>query len=370
MTRTKTLAFAGAVSGLIVALMSQSAQADTNAGNNTTLATVGSDTSQDVMEGLSNVVKGAANQPLISNYKATPVGRTVTTRSGDGDCAFTVARNSGEGRDALSAALRAATFAGGGAATPVTSPDMTGCVDIARSSSGSNPTTSPGVGKMTYIPFATDSLTYAVRNNSSLPHKLNLNSLKAIYSANGTPGTAACNNSAPLLPSFGSGTRSFFATLLGLTDAALGTGVSNSWGTCVADVNAAGTAIQEHDGRFLTASNQIIPFSTAQFIAQQGATIQDARGSATLGSIDFSASGTANAISPVALQTTFGTGTRPLYNVVSTDAYTSGSASFNQTLVDALVGSTSKVCQATSTIQQYGLATNATCGDTSKKNTN
>jgi hypothetical protein len=362
-TRKKTLASVAAVSGLLAVLFSQGvAQADTNVGSTTTLAAVGSDTSQDVMEGLSAILKDSSGNPLISNYKATPVGRTVTTRTGNANCTFTVARNSGEGRDALSAALRGATFVGGGSTAPVTSPDMTGCVDIARSSSGGNPTTSPGVGKMTYIPFATDSVTYATRSTSTLPHKLNINSLKALYTANGTPGSTACLNAAPLLPAAGSGTRGFFATLLGITDGNIG--ASGSWGSCVADTNAIGTAIQEHDGRFLTAANQIIPFSTAQFVAQQSAVIQDARGSATLGAIDFGTSGTANAISPVTLQTNFGTGTRPLYNIVATDALG------NAKVADALVGATSKVCQATATIQQYGLAPIATCGSTTKTNTN
>lgn len=363
MTRKKTLASVVAVSGLLAVLLSQSAAlADTNPGNTTTLAAVGSDTSQDVMEALSNVVKDANGQPLISNYKATPVGRTITTRTGDANCSFTVPRNSGEGRDALSAALRGVSFNGGGATTPVTSPNMTGCVDIARSSSGGNPTTSPGVGKMTYIPFATDSLTYATKATSSLPHKLNINTLKTLYTANGTPGSAACLNFAPLIPTSGSGTRGFFATLLGITDATIGT--AGSWGTCVVDTTASGNPIQEHDGRFLTAGNQVVPFSTAQFIAQQSGVIQDIRGSATLGAIDFGASGTANAISPVALQTTYGNATRPLYNVVSTDALT------DTRIADALVGASSKVCLATSTIQQYGLAPLATCGSTSKTNTN
>jgi hypothetical protein len=362
----KTLAGAVVATGLMATLWgATSAQADTNVGSTTTLAAVGSDTSQDVVEGLSAVVKDSAGQPLISNYKSTPVGRTITTRTGNANCSFTVPRNSGEGRDALSAALRGASYAGGGATTPVTSPNMTGCVDIARSSSGGNPTTSPGVGTMTYIPFATDSVTYATLATSSVEHKQNINDLKAIYTATGTPGSAGCFGLAPLLPAFGSGTRSFFATLLGLTDAALGSGTANSWGSCVRDTNAAGTAIQEHDGRFLTAGNQIVPFSTAQFIAQQGGVITDIRGRASLGSIDYGASGTASAISPVQLEDTFGTGTRPLYNVVATSQIGAGTK-----VNEALVGPNSKVCLATSTIKQYGLAVLPTCGDTSKKNTN
>ncbi len=340
------------------------AHADTNAGSTSTLAMVGSDTSQDVMEGLSSVLKDSSNNPLLSNYKAIPVGRTITTRTGNANCVFTVAKNSGEGRDALSAALRGATFAGSPATaggTVVTSANMTGCVDVARSSSGGNPTTSPGVGTMTYVPFATDSVTYATLASSSVPHTLNKSDLVAIYTAN----TPNCIFS-PLLPSAGSGTRSFWATTLGLSDS-FGAG---GWGNCVKDVNSAGTAIQEHDGRFLTNGQQLIPISTAQFIAQQAGVISDIRGRASLGSIDFDGAGGANAISPVSLQPTFGTNTRPLYNVVSTAAITTGDPAFNQKVVDTFVGTTSKVCSSTLTIQQYGLAPLGTCGDTSKKNTN
>jgi hypothetical protein len=370
-TIKKTLASVAAVTGLLAALVSQTAaQADTNVGSTTTLVAVGSDTSQDVVEGLSNVIRDAAGQPLISNYKSTPVGRTITTRTGVANCTFTVPRNSGEGRDALSAALRSASFAGGGATTPVTSPNLNGCVDVARSSSGGNPTVSPGLGALTYVPFAIDSLTYATTATSAVPHRLNLATLKTIYTSNGAPGTAACLNFAPLLPSNGSGTRSFFATLLGLTDSALGSGTANSWGSCAADTNAAGTPIQEHDGRFLTTATQIVPFSTAQFIAQQGGVITDIRGRASLGSIDFNATGSTQAVAPVQLQTSFGTGTRQLYNVVSTDAYTAGTPTFNQKVADTFVGPTSKVCAASATIQQYGLAPDPTCGSTAKKNTN
>lgn len=249
MTRKKTVASVAAVSGLLTVLFSQSiAQADTNVGNTTTFAAVGSDTSQDVMEGLSALLKDSSGNPVISNYKATPVGRTITTRTGSANCAFTVPRNSGEGRDALSAALRGASYNGTGSTTPVISPNLTGCVDIARSSSGGNPTTSPGVGKMTYVPFATDSVTYATLASGSLPHKLNINTLKGLYAANGTPGSTACSGFSPLLPAFGSGTRSFFASLLGLTDTAT-FGTSGSWGTCVSDTDASGTSIQEQIGR-------------------------------------------------------------------------------------------------------------------------
>lgn len=358
-TRTK-LGAGVAIAVLALGFGMSSAQADTNPGNNTTLAMVGSDTSQDVMEAMSNVVKDASNNPLLSNYKATPVGRTITTRSSDPDCTFVAPRNSGEGRDALSAALRSSSFS--------TSTNMSGCVNVARSSSGSNPTVSPGVGTMTYIPFATDSVTYATLASSSVPHNLNIADLKSIYQANGTPGSSACFGFSPLLPAFGSGTRTFFvATLLGLSDTVLPApaGTANPLGSCVRDTNAAGTTIQEHDGRFITGLNDLAPFSTAQFIAQGSGVIADQRGRTSLGAIDFSNGNGATAISPVQLQTTFGTGTRPLYNVVPTAALTAGSTTSN-----VFSGTSSAICSNGAVIQQYGLAPIATCGDTTKKNTN
>jgi hypothetical protein len=347
--RKSIVVAAGGFSLLAVAL-SGPASADTNVGNTTTLAAVGSDTSQDVMEGLSSVIGGAT--PVISNYKAIPVGRTITTRTGNANCTFTAPANSGGGRDALSAAMRAAAFGG--------SLNLAGCVDIARSSSGSNPTVSPGLGSMTYIPFATDSVTFATLGTTNLGHKLAKADLVAIYSAN----TGACIGK-PLLPTLGSGTRTFFVQSLGLADVAIG--AAGGPGTCVKDVTAAGAAIQEHDGRFLTDPANLIPFSTAQYIGQSTDAIANQLGRATLGAIDFSAVPDANltgATSPTLLKTSFGF-SRPIYNVVPTTQTTGGT-----TTQTALVGPTSQVCSAQSTIELFGFALNSTCGDITKKNTN
>jgi hypothetical protein len=346
----KSIVMAAGGFSLLAVALGGPASADTNPGNTTTLAGVGSDTSQDVMEGLSGILQDSSNLPLISNYKATPVGRSITTRTGNANCTFTAPNNSGAGRDALSAAMRSAAFGG--------SSNLAGCVDFARSSSGGNPTTSPGVGTMTYIPFATDSVTFATLSATSVGHKLAKGDLVAIYTAN----TGSCIFS-PLLPTQGSGTRTFFLQQLGISDVAIG--AAGGPGTCVKDTIGT-TPIQEHDGRFLTTATQLIPFSTAQFIGQSSDSIPNQLGRAALGSIDFSASPDANlsaAQSPVQLKTSF-TFNRPIYNVVPT-SQTTGNTKTQQTFV----GSTSKVCSAQSTIELYGFALNSACGDTSKKNT-
>lgn len=350
----KSMAAVAAGVSLLGMAVASPALADTNPGSTTTLAGVGSDTSQDVMEGLSGVVKDASNNPLISNYKATPVGRSITTRTGNANCTFTAPANSGQGRDALSAAIRGASFG-----SPVSSPNMTGCVDFARSSSGGNPTVSPGVGTMTYIPFATDAVTFATLNVSNVGHKLAKSDLISIYTAN----TGSCLFK-PLLPTFGSGTRTFFLQSLGLSDVAIG--AAGGPGTCVKDVKG-GVNIQEHDGRVLTDPDEIIPFSVAQYIAQGSDVTGNLLGRASLGAIDFSATPDAAlsaAVFPASIKSTF-TFTRPIYNVVPTSQIGAGT-----TTNSVFVGPTSKVCTATTTIERFGFGTRSDCGDTSKKNTN
>jgi hypothetical protein len=306
------------------------------------------------MEGLSQVVLGTSNTPLLSNYLATPVGRTITTRTGNANCTFTAPANSGGGRDALSAAMRSAAYGG--------STNLAGCVDVARSSSGGNPTTSPGVGTMTYIPFATDAVTFATTAVTNVGHKLAKADLVAIYKANTTdPGGCILE---PLLPTLGSGTRSFFVGQLGLADVAIG--ATGGPGTCVKDTQN-GTPIQEHDGRVLVDGNQLIPFSVAQFQSQAADVIPNQLGSAALGAIDTSANPDANlsaAVGPTALKGTFPFA-RPVYNVVPTNKLTAGTTTNN-----LFNGLSSQVCSAGGTIERYGFAHATNCGDTSKKNTN
>ena len=336
----KSIVMAAGGFSLLAVALGGPASADTNVGSTTTLVGVGSDTTQNVVEGLSNVIKDSSGNPVISNYLATPVGRNISTRTGNANCTFTAPKSSGEGRNALSAALRGAAFGG--------SSNLAGCVDFARSSSTSAPTTSVA-GGFTYIPMAIDSVTFAELNISNVPHSISKADLTAIYSAN----TGSCVGALqPLLPALGSGTRTFFIQSLGLTDVAIG--ASGGPGTCVKDVTSTGAAIQEHDGRFLSNANQLIPFSTAQFISQQAGFIPSLLGRASLGAIDTGS----GAISPLQLKTNFGL-TREVYNVVGTNALGSNAA-----LSSTFAGSSSKVCQATSTIDHYGFAADPDCGST------
>jgi len=354
MKQFKSLAAIGAGLCALGLAAGGSAAADTNPGNTTTYAAVGSDTTQDVMESLSGVVLSTTGAPLLSNYMATPTGTQITTNTGNANCTFDRPANSGQGRDALSAAMRGVAF-GHSAGS------IAGCVNVARSSSNGNPTTSPGVGSMTYIPFATDAVTYAVQASSLVPKRLGKADLVAIYSAN-TPNCVLL----PLLPTIGSGTREFFLGQLGFTNNKGAIGSVGGPGTCVKDTTAFGGAIQEHDGRFLSDPSNLIPFSVAQDVAQGSDAIANQLGSAALGAIDATSDpNLANAKTATVLRGDFPFA-RPVYNVVPTAKLTSDAA-----FAGVFSGPQSKICLAGSTIEKLGFAQRLTdCGDTTFKNNN
>lgn len=335
------------------------------------------------MNALSEVVKDGGGNKLIASYNAlsssgfqtrassnciykgnpTAGDPTPTSKSSDYVEGYR-ANGSGNGRKALADAVNNAktTF---------------GCLDFARSSSGSG---TFGFAS-TYIPFAKDAVSFAITNTSKFPRVLTLQDLKDIYTCqyagiNGTPG----GGYKALIPQAGSGTRSFWLGVVGLTEDST-TGLGNpSLFPCVTDQTDFGTRggthpMEEHQAKWVN-NTAIVPVSIAQYIAQSEGTLADQRGRAVLGAIsDGAASPTLSY--PMLLNNSYGTVaasgsplnapvTRDVYNVVPTAAITSGNASFNQTLVDVFVGSTSKVCQQSAVIQQYGFGLLGTCGDTTK----
>jgi hypothetical protein len=148
-----------------------------------------------------------------------------------------------------------------------------------------------------------------------------------------------------LLPQAGSGTRSFWETTVGITEADV---VASKY-PCISDTKN-GKPIEEHDGRVLD-DTSVAPFSIAQYIAQGSGTLADLRGTAVLGSIN----GT-----PSLLLNTGSAATREVYNVIpSTKVATSPYS-------DVFVGANSGICQQTSVIKTYGFGIDPNCGDTSK----
>jgi len=322
-----------------------------------TLSGVGSDTIQDVMNGMGSAV------PAIGSYDAVdPVtgvaGGNIVTKSGGP--AFTRPNGSGSGVQALSDSLEGGVHLFNGV-------DISGQVDFARASSFQGSTGTD----LTYIPFALDAVTYAVPAGSDFPRNLPLGSssdapsklsLYNIYNCIKTTYTDSNLNTVtihPLAPQSGSGTAKFWASTLGYSDTSLP--------TCVKRVNSSGVAIEEHNGTALDDAGDIVPFSIAQYIAQGnhasiasafGVSVVERRGNVTLGSINgqpaIRESGTTTVMNPLFPVT------RSVFNVVSSAQVSPAGA-----IKSTFVGSSSAVCQQSALIKAFGFQTLSNCGDTS-----
>ena len=333
------------------------ANADPAGGTFPARAGVGSDTTQDVVNGLATQVTSIGSYDAV-DPATQAAGGTIKTKSGGPS--FTRPNGSGAGRNALSASY------GGLAGNNFTynNVNIQGQVDFARSSGGPS-----GSGTaLTYIPFAQDAVTYAVNEASDFPRDIQLGSssdstsrftLYNIYHCTVRSFTNADGDDVtitPLIPQSGSGTRSFWLSQVGLTEATLP--------TCVSSLN---NTVEEHSGLKLTDPGYIVPFSISQYIAQGNhsqlpSQVNERRYAAQLGSIGgikpyliSNGAVVQNASFPVK---------RLVYNVVATSAITSGSSSFNSGLVSAFVGSSSQVCSQGSIIRAYGFATVGNCGST------
>ena len=288
------------------------------------LAGVGSDTTEGVVNGLADAVVVGGTK-ILGSYDATG-SATITTKDPavNANCTITRPANSGEGVTALVASQDAAN----------------GCVQFARSSSNSS---ASFAGKnLTYIPFAVDAVTYAVRADSSISKKLTTAQLKSIYNCT-APGAGTTYK--PLLPKFGSGTRSFFLSSLGLTNAANYTTTF----PCVKDVDSTNAPIVENTGTFLTDSANIAPYSIAQYQAQVNGVVPAVQGKAVLATL--------NGLSPTALNTS-SSFKRDVYNVVPTAQLA------NAPYAGTFVGSGSAICSNADLIKKYGFGPAANCGDT------
>ncbi|MGP2440503.1 hypothetical protein [Streptomyces sp. JW3] len=304
----KSRAFAGAVVGaaaLGLTVMAPIASADPADGSYRVLAGVGSDTTQDVLNGLGENIDGGT---LIASYDAItdPVDTSVKTRQTG--CDLTRPNGSSAGIAALNSDIDSGA----------------GCLDFARSSRG----VQTAGTDLTWIPFASDKLRMAVREDSAL-NGVNFSQadLKAIYECTLTQVNGV--SVTPLLPQSGSGTRSFFLTSIG----------SPTLGSCV-------QTMQEHDGEALDSAGDLAPYSVAKYASQTGGLIPDVHGDTVLNTING------------------GEYSRDVYNVVETARL--GDADIAATFV----GANSKVCQDADTIELYGFGTVANCGATSLKGEN
>ena len=322
--RAKLFIAAAAVTLAGTVLGASSAQADpTGSPQYRQLAGVGSDTTTPVMNALSNVIQ-ISGQKVLGSYDATG-SATVQTQSGSA-CSIARPNGSGAGRTALLASLAAGN----------------GCLQYSRSSSLN--TAATGGAQLTYVPMAVDAVTYAVTADSVVPRELTLAQLQAIYTCNATyVGTGPNWAIQPMLPQPGSGTRSFWETEMGITDAQVTAGDY----PCITDMSG-GSLIEEQNGTVL-GQNNLVPYSIASWDAEESQVIGDVRGNSVLGVINGLASQQINTSFPV---------TREVYNVIPTAAENSAPTS------TVFVGSNSLICQNTATIAQYGFLQDPNCGST------
>ena len=349
-----------AVVGVAFGVAAPASADPTPSGTIKPLVGVGSDTTENLVNGLATVVT------TLGSYDATG-SATIQTRTGGPS--FNRPNGSGNGQKALTASINPNGTDKWPASTGV---DVSGQIDFARSSS--SPSGSLPGTQLTFIPFARDAVSFAVSAASDFPRDIALGSssqdnispapftLRNIY--RGTVTTYADSNFGsvtirPLLPQTGSGTRSFWIGQLGLTEGQI------TAGGVATDL---GNTVQEHNGTFVTGAGDIVPFSVAQYI-QQGnyaslpTTVVERRGNIQLGSIGTIKPYVPSTGGGIEINATFPV-TRLVFNVVQTSRLTGTSAADLQ-LQAAFSGTGSAVCSASATIKQYGFGTiGGLCGNT------
>lgn len=293
------------------------------------LAGMGSDTTQTLMNALAEIVTVNGTK-VIGSYDAIG-STTVATKSTAACAAVPRANGSSAGRDALLKSLQA----------------NDGCLQFARSSSSKGTFTS--TPSMTWIPFATDALTFAVRGDGDVPRELTKNQIIAIFKCE-VPSIQ------PALVQTGSGTRSSWLSYVGITEAQIAAGTYK----CLVPEKDGGTfpgnLPQEHDGRELK-KNQIMPYSAAVYQAQLYGTAPDRRGRSVIGVVD--------GVVPTIINTGFGN-LRDVNNIIPTAKVTDT----NSTEYKVFVGKDSLICKAKPQINLQGfgdLKDASKCGDTSSR---
>lgn len=243
---------------------------------------VGSDTLQDSANALVNgtnvtgsFVRIKADGASLGSYDAFGSAKIQTKPGGP---YFTRPAGSGDGVSALSASIQNTTFKG---------TQIGGQVDIARSSGGPGSNAAPTDGKLAYVPYARDAVSYAFNGDASKLGSLTKDQLNQIYA--GTLTSVNGVSVTPLLPQSSSGTRKFFLSAIG---------ISNCTISACND-----TTTPENDGSVLKSAGQIIPFSSASWVAQSngaGPNTIPASGDVKLGSPDGTApySGSGSALVP------------------------------------------------------------------------
>lgn len=295
------------------------------------LAGGGSDTTQSLMNALSEIVVDGGEK-VLGSYDAIGTA-TITTKDPavNAKCKDIVRPNgSTAGRDALVKSLQQAD----------------GCFQWARSSSSRGSFTS--TPSVTWVPFATDALTFAVRADGDVPRELTKAQIVAIFKCE-------VPDIQPALVQVGSGTRNSWLDYVGIPR-----DFQPAQYPCLVPQKDGGTfpgnLPQEHDGRELK-KNQIMPYSAAVYQAQMYGTAPDRRGRAVPGVID--------GVVPTIINTSF-SGLRQVFNLIPTSKVTETTSLEYK----VFVGKDSLICKAKPQINLQGfgdLVDPSKCGDTSSR---
>lgn len=326
---------------VLATVMAAPAQADpTSPTDYRTLAGVGSDTTQDVLNGLGTSITNGSGNPIIASWDARGTA-AITTKApaANPDCTFTRPNGSGAGRTVLRASQE------GGAVPGMINADVRDCVDFARSSSP--PSTLGTTGNYSYVSFGVDGVTYALNANSDLPTSLTIVQLQRIFRCQLT--SIAGVPVQPRLIQAGSGTRAFWNTKMVITDGDIAFGDY----PCLTVL----PAVQEHDGTAINGHvDQIIPMSIGQYISQENAgqtiggvlvDVVDRRGESRLGKVNNVGprTGAGGFVGPLNINFPY---VRDVYNVVPTVDLT------DPTIGGVFVGAGSAVCSRQTIIEAFG----------------
>ena len=240
-------------------------------------AIVGSDTLEDVVNGLVNgtnisgaSVRSTVGGSTLGSFDATGNPCIITKPNG---IRFGRPNGSGDGVKALSRSIDGATFTSATTACPDNaSRVITDQVDIARSSSAG---TSNAAGELLYVPFGRDAIAYAYHSGSTATgiDTITKAQLKSIFEC--TLRTLGGETITPVIPQSGSGTRKDFLSKIGATEASMITVAETG---CVVEG-------QEHDGTSLTVANSIMPMSASRWIAMTTGATQSKIGSAVIAGV-------------------------------------------------------------------------------------
>ncbi len=228
---------AGAVTAAAVAALAFSpamASADPPSGTTparTDIVGVGSDTTEKVLNAYS-ALYNKAHSPKLYSFDATGPSRITPAA---GCAAITRPNGSGAGLAALLA-------------------DRTGCIDFARSSR--TPKADGSEKSLAFIAFAKDGVAPAVALTTNAGSNITSAQLRSIYTCTARTwnqvGGKNGSTIKPLLPQTASGTRAFFLSAIGITEAQVG--------SCVIQGS------QENNQTAIAGDpNKIAPFSVARY---------------------------------------------------------------------------------------------------------